>query len=164
MSSRAQVRRQEGGIEELAWASAPALHGHVTPPLPCTKEVMIILPSAEGLVTVSYPPGLVPKKPRVLEGCPPQRSSRCLARCPAKKASDTDTAGWVGCMNRWGDRTKVTTRGHQIWLEIFYDPCCCSVAQSCLTLCDPAWTAARQASLPFTISRSLPKLTCPLSQ
>ena len=32
--------------------------------------------------------------------------------------------------------------------------CCCSVAQSCQTLCDP-WTAAHQASLSFTISRSL---------
>ena len=35
--------------------------------------------------------------------------------------------------------------------------CCCSVAQSCQTLCDP-WTAAHQASLSFTISRSLFKL------
>ena len=34
---------------------------------------------------------------------------------------------------------------------------CCSVAQLCLTLCDP-WTAARQASLSFTISQSLLKL------
>ena len=34
---------------------------------------------------------------------------------------------------------------------------CCSVAQSCPTLCEP-WTAARQASLSFTISRSLLKL------
>ena len=32
-----------------------------------------------------------------------------------------------------------------------------SVAQSCSTLCDP-WTAARQASLSITNSRSLPKL------
>ena len=35
--------------------------------------------------------------------------------------------------------------------------CCYSVAQSCPTLCDP-WTAARQASLSFTISWSLLKL------
>ena len=35
--------------------------------------------------------------------------------------------------------------------------CCCSVAQSCLTLCNP-WTAASQASLSFTISQSLLKL------
>ena len=35
--------------------------------------------------------------------------------------------------------------------------CCFSVAQSCLTLCDP-WTAARQASLSITNSRSLLKL------
>ena len=35
--------------------------------------------------------------------------------------------------------------------------CCCSVAKSYLTLCDP-WTAARQASLFFTISQSLLKL------
>ena len=35
--------------------------------------------------------------------------------------------------------------------------CCCSVAQSCQTLCDP-WTAAHQASLSITNSRSLFKL------
>ena len=35
--------------------------------------------------------------------------------------------------------------------------CCCSVAQSCLTLCDP-WIAARQAFLSITNSRSLLKL------
>ena len=34
---------------------------------------------------------------------------------------------------------------------------CCSVAQSYPTLCEP-WTAALQASLPFTISGSLLKL------
>ena len=34
---------------------------------------------------------------------------------------------------------------------------CCAVARSCLTLCDP-WTAARQASLSFTISCRLLKL------
>ena len=33
---------------------------------------------------------------------------------------------------------------------------CCSVTESCLTLCDP-WTAARQASLSITISQSLLK-------
>ena len=36
--------------------------------------------------------------------------------------------------------------------------CCGSVAQSCLTFCDPQ-AAARQASLSFTISQSLLKLT-----
>ena len=35
--------------------------------------------------------------------------------------------------------------------------CCCSVAKSGLTLCDP-WTAAHQASLFFTISQSLLRL------
>ena len=35
--------------------------------------------------------------------------------------------------------------------------CWCSVAKSCLTLCNP-WTAARQASLSFTTSLSLLKL------
>ena len=35
--------------------------------------------------------------------------------------------------------------------------CYCSVAQPCLTLCDP-WTAAHQASLSITDSRSLLKL------
>ena len=37
--------------------------------------------------------------------------------------------------------------------------CCCSVAQSCLTLCNP-WTAVRQTSLSFTISWSLLKFMC----
>ena len=36
-------------------------------------------------------------------------------------------------------------------------PCCCSVAQSCLTLCNPR-TAACQASLSFTISQNLLRL------
>ena len=36
-----------------------------------------------------------------------------------------------------------------------YVCCCCSVAQSCPTLCNP-WTAACQASLSLTISQSLP--------
>ena len=36
--------------------------------------------------------------------------------------------------------------------------CCCSVAKSCLTLCNSAWTAARQASLSFPIFPSLLKL------
>ena len=34
------------------------------------------------------------------------------------------------------------------------DYCSCSVAKSCLTICDP-WTAAHQASPSFTISQSL---------
>ena len=36
--------------------------------------------------------------------------------------------------------------------------CCCSVAQSCVWLFVTPWTAASQASLSFTISRSLLKL------
>ena len=40
---------------------------------------------------------------------------------------------------------------------ILFRLCCCSIAKSCLTLCDP-WTAARQSSLSFTNSRSLLKL------
>ena len=36
--------------------------------------------------------------------------------------------------------------------------CCCFVAKSCLTLCDP-WTAAQQVSLSSTISQSLFKFT-----
>ena len=43
---------------------------------------------------------------------------------------------------------------YHIWLCCC---CCCSVTKSCLTLCNP-WTAARQASLSFTISLSLLKL------
>ena len=35
--------------------------------------------------------------------------------------------------------------------------CCCSVAQSCPTLCDP-WAAEHQASLSFAIFQSLLKL------
>ena len=38
----------------------------------------------------------------------------------------------------------------------FVSLCCCSVTQSCLTLCDPG-TATHQASLSLTISQSLPK-------
>ena len=41
--------------------------------------------------------------------------------------------------------------------SVFPIRCCCSVAQSCPALCKP-WTAARQASLSFTISWSLLKL------
>ena len=41
-----------------------------------------------------------------------------------------------------------------VWDRLF---CCCSVAKSCPALCDP-WTAAHQAFLSFTNSRSLPKL------
>ena len=42
-------------------------------------------------------------------------------------------------------------------LQLLFSFCCCSVTQSCSTLCDP-WTAARQASLSFTIPQSLLKL------
>ena len=43
-------------------------------------------------------------------------------------------------------------------VQVLHWRCCyCSVAQSCLTLCDP-WTAAHQASLSFSISRNLLKL------
>ena len=40
---------------------------------------------------------------------------------------------------------------------MFQGICCCSVTQSCPTLCDP-WTAAHQASLSITISWSFLKL------
>ena len=40
--------------------------------------------------------------------------------------------------------------------------CCCSVTRSCLTLCHPM-TAVHQASLSFTISRSLLKLMSTVS-
>ena len=50
---------------------------------------------------------------------------------------------------------------HLVFLSFFFSQiasyCCCgSLAQSCPTLCSP-WTAAHQASLSLTISRSLPK-------
>ena len=38
----------------------------------------------------------------------------------------------------------------------FTHQCCCAVAQSCLTLCDP-WTAARQPPLSSTVSQGLLK-------
>ena len=42
---------------------------------------------------------------------------------------------------------------------LWYVICCCSVAQSCLTLCDPmGYSTACQASLSFTISQNLLKL------
>ena len=44
----------------------------------------------------------------------------------------------------------------RLFLEMYR--CCCSVTESCLTLCDQ-WTAALQASLSFTTSWSLLKLT-----
>ena len=44
-----------------------------------------------------------------------------------------------------------------IFYSCFVHRSCCSVVQSCLTLRTP-WTAARQASLSFTISRSFLKL------
>ena len=42
------------------------------------------------------------------------------------------------------------------WSALYLKGCCFSVAQLCLTLCDP-WTAACQTSLSFTISPSLLK-------
>ena len=56
--------------------------------------------------------------------------------------------------------------GSYKWLEhssnvlnsVSRDCCCCSVAQSCLTLCSPMDYIAHQASLSFTISWNLPKL------
>ena len=38
-----------------------------------------------------------------------------------------------------------------------YISCCYSVTKSCLTLCNPPWTVACQASLSLTVSQSLPK-------
>ena len=52
--------------------------------------------------------------------------------------------------------------GGSLCLLLPWDACCCLVAQSCLTLCDPSsrdWTAAGQASLSFTICQSFLKLT-----
>ena len=55
---------------------------------------------------------------------------------------------------RWQDGPSLKQRGSP------HTPrqCCCSVFQSCPTLCDPM-NSARQASLFFTISWSLLKLT-----
>ena len=55
----------------------------------------------------------------------------------------------------------VLSQDYFCYLKCFMVPktlcCCCSVTELCPTLCDP-WIAARQASLSFTISRSLLKL------
>ena len=51
----------------------------------------------------------------------------------------------------WHPLNNEPTRGKSATEE------CCSLAQSCPTLCAP-WIAACQASLSFTIARSLPKL------
>ena len=42
---------------------------------------------------------------------------------------------------------------HELDFKLALEDWCCSVAQLCPTLCDP-WTAAHQAHLSFTISRS----------
>ena len=74
--------------------------------------------------------------------------------------------GWEGKM---GGRQRVEASGRRVEgpsttaISAFLRECLlalesCSVAQSCLTV-QPPWTAARQASLSVTISRSLRKLT-----
>ena len=50
--------------------------------------------------------------------------------------------------------TKTAIYSKCLHSNIYY--CCCSVSKVCPNLCDP-WKAARQASLSFTISRSLLK-------
>ena len=56
-------------------------------------------------------------------------------------------------VSKYDDKQRYTTIPRNKWYC-----CCCSVAQSCLTLATP-WPAARQASLSFTVSQSLLKLT-----
>ena len=74
--------------------------------------------------------------------------------------------GLIICGKELGFKSKCgkTTGGFRhavsavIWDDYLNNPAlCCSVAKLCPTLCDP-WTAARQASLSFTVSRSLLKL------
>ena len=55
-------------------------------------------------------------------------------------------------VSKYDDKQRYTTIPCNKWYC-----CCCSVAQSCLTLATP-WPAARQASLSFTVSQSLLKL------
>ena len=83
-----------------------------------------------------------------------------------KKRRDTDTEERWPCKHRgtgWSYSTITSRRPGVIrsWKRkkdsLFKG--CCSVAQSCLTLCNP-WTAARQASLSSPISQSLLKLMC----
>ena len=52
--------------------------------------------------------------------------------------------------------SKNNTVDCHVLLQDIYLRCCCSVAQSCPTLCNPM-TAACQASLSLTSSQSLPK-------
>ena len=70
--------------------------------------------------------------------------------------------GLIICGKELGFKSKCgkTTGGFRhavsamIWDNYLNNPsalCCCSVAKLCPTLCDP-WTAARQASLSFTVS------------
>ena len=49
---------------------------------------------------------------------------------------------------------------YRLWQDILYGSLCCKVVQllSCVRLFETPWTTKRQASLSFTISRSLPKL------
>ena len=55
----------------------------------------------------------------------------------------------------WFFKNNITDLQH--YVSSCYTVCCCLVTKSCLTLCAP-WTAACQASLSFTISRSLLRL------
>ena len=62
----------------------------------------------------------------------------------------TELSGLDKMLNKW-----------MVWLGLFFWKDAVqfgSVTQSCLTLCCPTWTAARQASLSITNSRSLLKL------
>ena len=75
--------------------------------------------------------------------------------------TEDEMVGWHHCLH--GHEFECSLAGY-LWLRLSHKAtqktpcvCCCSVAQSCPTLCDP-WTAARQASLSITNSRSSPKL------
>ena len=69
---------------------------------------------------------------------------------------------WLWCLFlslRWDRKTAGAGSRLENWALIVSFPleCCCSVVKSCLTL-RPPWTAAFQASLSSTVSRSFLKL------
>lgn len=112
VSSHAQVRSsstQEGGIEETLGISP-------SPPRPCDPSSALNQGGdnatfPRGLRTASFTPGLVPKKPCGLEGCPPRRSSRCLEGVQQRKHQIvTQLDGWVSRIDG-----ETGQRYHYLW-------------------------------------------------
>ena len=97
------------------------------------------------------------------------RETWCAAVHEAAK-SWTQLSDWTYNLDCYWFSTLVTNQNYGVTLNIgtwlsaseFWFKCnlytCCSVAQSCLILCDTIDTKAHQASLSFTIFQSLLKL------